>query len=529
MTYNSNYLKFILLFFALFLSNLIFGQPIIEFQRCFGGSLVENLGGVTMNSNGGFVFAGGSTSSDGQVTGQHNSIGDFWIVNMDSTGNLLWESCFGGSDFEFANSIAPSIDGGSVSCGLTYSNDGDVIGNHGSVDAWLIKLDSLGNLEWKRCYGGSKGDFAFSIINTFDQGYLMGGFSTSIDGDVPGNHRPNPPPGGETSDVWLLKLDSLGDIQWSKNYGSMGDEVVYSVIQTSDSGYAFLAVTASVGGDVTCGHGYKDYWLCKIDKNGNLIWNNCFGGTAEDQGYSLKQTLDQGFILAGMTSSHDGDVSFNHDTSFADIWVVKTDQFGNLEWEKSLGGTSLDEGKSVIILPDSTYLIGSSVLSTDGDVIGNHGSSDFYLANINQSGQLVWSKCYGGAGADWNTGLIEAGLNNWLMIGYTSSNNGDVSGNHGSDDYWAIKLTDIPTSVSANSFMDGIEIYPNPFQSSIAIKSSAKLNGKIRIMNVVGDLLLELEVKESREFNLSTLADGIYFLEYTDSSKIRSRRIVKMN
>ncbi len=533
-------MKYCLFFLAFILTNSIFCQPRIELQKSFGGSESENSGGVIMNRNGGFTIAGSSNSTNGQVTGLHPGVcsfgvcQDFWIVKTDSLGNLLWQSCFGGTEDDAAYSIAPTRDGGSISCGYTGSSDGDVTGNHvipgiPEWDAWVVKLDSLGNLLWKRCYGGSKGEFAFSIIPTFDSSFVMAGYAYSTDGDVPGNHRPNPPPGGQTTDAWVVKLDSVGNIQWSKNYGSMGDEVVHSIIQTFDSGYAFLAVTNSIGGDVTCNHGYKDYWLVRLDRNGNILWNNCFGGSDEDQGYSLKQTLDSGFILVGMAGSVDGDVSFRHDSIYADIWIVKTDQFGILEWEKSLGGTNYDVGTSVVLLTDSTYLVGASVLSTDRDVSGNHGSADFYLAKINQTGQLEWSKCYGGGGADWNSGLIDAGPQSWMMVGYTDSNSGDVSGNHGSEDYWAVKLTDIPVSVSDIYFNEDFGIFPNPFRNSITLKFPASLKGKIIVMNTLGDILFENAVKESQVIDLSILSDGIYFIKYNDKHRNLIKKIIKMN
>ncbi len=438
----------IYLFFLLIIAQ---GQPNIHWQKCFGGSNNDIPNKVIKTRQGGFTIAGNSYSSNGQVSGHHTGLcsglecSDYWIVKTDSLGNLLWENSYGGSNDDIAYSIAQTFDGGAIVIGRTSSNDGDVIGNHGSADTWVIKLDSLGNLLWQKCYGGSESDWGIDIIETYDQGYILSSFSRSTDGDVPGNNG-NP----TTSDIWLVKIDSIGNILWSRNYGGIGDDYPLSIIQSMDSGYAFLGIAWGPGGDISGHHLSSDFWLGRLDRDGNFLWGNCFGGYRQDQGNELKQTPDSGFILVGTTNSNDGDVSFNHNINANDIWVVKTDKLGNKEWEKSFGGTDYDLGISVLVA-DTGYLILGWATSNDGDVSGNHGfmATDSYLIKIDSIGNILWSKCYGGGGYETSAQLIEASDHEYVILSSTNSNSGDVSGNHGGEDFWLAKLFEPSASEAA--------------------------------------------------------------------------------
>ncbi len=211
-------------------------------------------------------------------------------------------------------SIQQTSDGGFIVAGQTYSNDGDVSGNHGGSDAWVVKLNSSGTILWQKCLGGTVyGAIAYSIQQTSDGGFIVGGETLSNDGDVSGNH-------GEF-DAWVVKLDSLGDIEWQKCLGGTGWDWENSIQQTSDGGFIVAGYTNSNDGDVSGNHGSKDYWVVKLNSSGDIEWQKCLGGTNDDWARSIKQTSDGGFIVAGFTASNDGDVSGNQGNS--DAWVVK--------------------------------------------------------------------------------------------------------------------------------------------------------------------------------------------------------------
>jgi len=526
-------MRYLPLLYFLFSIEASSSQPLIEWQKCFVGSSTESPIGIITNRDGGYTLAG---LSYGQVSGYHPGTcwsglpcPDFLVVNTDSIGNQRWAKCFGSTGYDLAYSIASAWDGGSIVCGYTESDDGDVSGYYGSGDAWVVKLDSMGNLQWQRCYGGSKAEFAYKIIPTFDYGYIMAASAQSVDGDVPGNRDPRNYDSTITSvgeDVWIVKLDSLGNIQWSKIYGSQSQEWPYDIIQTSDGGYAFLGWTLGGSEDVSGNHGIRDYWLGRIDSVGNLLWAKCYGGSGWDEGNALKQTPDSGFILVGFTLSHDGDVSANLDSSRWQIWVVKTDKLGNLEWEKSIGGSGTDNGLYVLVLPDSGYLIGGDVSSTDGDVTNNHGSSDVFLAKLSQSGQLEWAKCFGGAGTEAGIGLIEADANKLMLLGSAEFDHGDVSGTHGYGDLWLLKLYE-PSPIEAVIGMEPITgscTLSDTQQVSVSIMNIGELefydfqvsyaiNGGIPVTEIVSDTL---QPGDTLLYSFNTRADfsipGSYIL-----------------
>ena len=288
----------------------------IQWQKCLGGSLGEDAFSIYQSVDGGYVLVGNTQSNDGDVSGNHGNVDDVWVVKLNSSGIIQWQKCLGGSAYDYATSIQQTTDGGYILTGYTQSNNGDVSGNHGSspfVDAWVVKLNSLGNLQWQKCLGGTSDDYGYSIIQTTDGGYILASITSSNDGDIIGNH------GNE--DIWAVKLSSLGNIQWQKCLGGTSGDGGYSIKQITDGGYVIAGQTFSNNGDVSGYHGYGDMWVLKLNSLGNIQWQNCLGGTITERALSFQETTDGGYILAGYTESNNGDVSGNHGNS--DAWVVK--------------------------------------------------------------------------------------------------------------------------------------------------------------------------------------------------------------
>jgi hypothetical protein len=269
-------------------------------------------------------------------------------------------------------SIRQTSDGGYIVSGNTYSNDGDVSGNHGNSDYWVVKLDSTGNIQWQKCLGGSLNDNGTSIEQTADGGYIVAGITSSNDGDITGFHG--------IQDYWVVKLDVTGIIQWQKCLGGTNQDQATSIWQTSDGGFTVAGVVGSNDGDVTGNHGAEDYWVVKLDGSGTLVWQQCLGGTDGEVAISIQQTADSSYIVAGYTWSNDGNVTGNH--GLDDYWVVKLDISGNLLWQKCLGGTIQDYGGFIQQTVDGGYIIAGSTLSNDGDVTGNHGNHDYWVVKL---------------------------------------------------------------------------------------------------------------------------------------------------
>ena len=222
---------------------------------------------------------------------------DAWLIKMDFKGEMQWSRNYGGLFSDGAYSLVTTIDGGYAFAGSTNSY------GVGNADVWLVKVDSSGNVEWNQTYGGPLDDQCWSLVVTDDGGYVLLCDTTSF--------------GSGGSDVWVVKVDSLGNPEWNYTYGGNDFESVSTIIRTNDGGYAFAASTTSFGA------GSSDFWLVKLDSYGNMEWNQTFGGSGVEFANSLAETIDGGYALAGSTSSL---VNGN-----ADVWLVKVDSFGNME------------------------------------------------------------------------------------------------------------------------------------------------------------------------------------------------------
>lgn len=297
------------------------GKGDIKWQKHFGGTLNEYAYSIDITTDGGFVIAGLSESTSIEIGSNHGKR-DFLVTKITSEGELVWQKSYGGSDEEEARSIKATTDGGSIVTGFTYSSDGDVSGNHGGPDYWVIKLDKLGKLEWQKCLGGIAGDMAESITIAKDGGYVVAGMSGSNNNDVSGNHHAV----AAYSDFWLVKLTKAGGIEWQKCYGGNANEWAYNVEPTSDGGYIAVGFAEAADGDLTCNAGIEDSWVIKIDGQGNLEWQKSMGGDYYDHFHGVKELSDKSYVLAGYTCSNNVSGHHRHgggNGTCADFWLVK--------------------------------------------------------------------------------------------------------------------------------------------------------------------------------------------------------------
>lgn len=418
----------------------VMGQiPTIEWQKSLGGSGGEAAACVIQTTDGGYALAGYSFSNDGDVSGNHGDV-DYWVMKLNSAGIIEWQKSFGGTNYDLANSIIQTSDGGYAVAGHSASNDGDVSGNHGFDDCWVVKLSSTGAIEWQKSLGGSNTETAYSIIQTSDGGYALAGWSGSNNGDVSGNHG--------IADYWVVKLSSTGTIQWQKSFGGSYNDLAYSIIQTTDGGYIVAGGSDSNDGDVSGNHGGEDYWVVKLTGAGAIEWQKSLGGGGYDAALSIIKTTDGGYAVAGRSNVNGGDVSGNHES--LDYWIVKLSSTGTIQWQKSLGGASEDIASSIIQTTDGGYVVAGLSQSNDGDVNGNHGVyfRDYWVVKLTGAGTIQWQKALGGALEDIASSIIQTSDGGYVVAGNSHSNDGDVSGNHGLGDYWIVKLSTAPFSVS---------------------------------------------------------------------------------
>ncbi len=491
-------------------------QPSIQWQKCLGGSVNEQPYSHIQTNDGGYIFVGWSFSNDGDVSGNRGD-SDCWVVKLSSIGTIEWQKSIGGSVDDYAFSIQQTNDEGYIVAGQTFSNDVDVSGNHGSSDYWVVKLNGLGAIMWQKCLGGSDSEQPHSIQQTNDGGFIVVGHSYSNDGDVSGNH------GGR--DCWVVKISSAGAIEWQKSYGGTDTDEAYSIQQTNDGGFVLVGNSYSNDGDVSGNHGGVDYWVVKLSIMGSIEWQKSLGGASSEKTFSFQKTNDGGFILAGYSYSNDGDISGNHGSS--DYWIVKLNGQGEIEWQKSLGGTNEDIATSIQQSNDGGYIVAGGSFSNDGDVSGNHGGYDYWVVKLTSLGIIEWQKSFGGTFEDYASSIQQSNDGGYIIAGWSYSNDDDVSGNHGGVDYWVVKLTSSQLSIE-NSQSDLFSVFPNPAQNTINVKADIKLIGKpYAIYDNTGKVVISAKItSENLTIELINLSGGIYLFSVGENLK-QTFKIIK--
>ena len=302
----------------------------ITWQKCMGTTCDEcgdkPYGAAAFND--GYLFGISVSYDEPWITNYHGpEYGDAWIVHTDSIGNVLWERCYGGSMGDAPRKIIP-IDGERVYLlNGTDSRDGDV---HNYIneyaDVWVVKINKTGVIIWEKCYGGPNVDEPRDALLTPDGGLLLMARISAAGGDISQHYG--------LGDVWICKIDSIGTIQWEKTLGNQDIDNGMKVILTSSNTYMVIGSFFESGGMIECdnqSNTMQDIWLVELDMSGNLIWQQCYGGTYDDWGTTIKE-LPDGYVFAGTTTSNDGDVSgFNGYTGVIgsdDIWVSKINKQG---------------------------------------------------------------------------------------------------------------------------------------------------------------------------------------------------------
>lgn len=348
------------------------------------------------------------------------------IVAMSQAPVIGWQKSLGGSDNEIIYAIRETSDGGYIAAGYTESNDGDITGNNGDRDALLIKFAANGSVVWHKTYGGTGAENARSVLQTTEGGYIFTGSTSSANGDVSSNHGGN--------DVWVVKLDSQGAIEWEKTYGGMYGDAGFSIVPAAAGGYIIGGQSNSSDGDLTENNGMTDCWVVKIDASGTLAWQGSFGGSNADYGRTLIETSEGDIVIVGYSDSANGDLTENKGAE--DGWIIKLSGTGTLIWQKSIGGSGSDYLWDVIESTDGGYVLTGSTTSTNGDIAANNGSLDTWIAQLDEQGVVEWGHTFGGSEAEEGYKIVEVSAGNFVVFGTAASANGDVSTNQGEIDYW---------------------------------------------------------------------------------------------
>ena len=409
----------------------------IDFITTLGGSKNESAQAVVNTTDGGYAVLGHTQSMDGDVLSKSNESYDYWLLKFDANNQLQWQKTYGGSDDDRGVDLIQTSDNGFAVIGKSKSNDLEVSENAGFDDFWVSKLDSSGAIIWEYSFGFAGSDTPYSIIQTNDNGYLLSGVldvsASNGQGDrklILSRHA-----GG---DYWVIKLNASGVKQWSNYYGGSFTDTAYDAIQTEDDGYIIIGSSDSDDVDITNNLGSYDFWILKISATGTLVWEKSFGGSEIDEAYGISQAADGNYLIVGDTRSNDLDISQNNGA--ADLWIIKITPEGTLLWEKTLGGSSFDVGRSVSKTQDNGFLIAGSSRSTDGSLTSNKGQNDAWIIKINSSGNLVWQKTIGGSNVDFFYDAVELNDQTIIAVGDSNSSNEDIFNNNGFADLLILKL-----------------------------------------------------------------------------------------
>jgi hypothetical protein len=448
----------------------------IQFKFHYGGTASDVARTVLETSDGNYIVGGSAQSNDVNVVGHIGPYGDpdFWVLKINSSAQILWQKCYGGTTYDDFGSIILTPDNGYALCGGTSSNDHDVSGNHGSSDYWLLKVDNAGNIQWQKCYGDSGYEKAFDVKLCGDGGYIMAGFTSSWAGQVVGNHSLD-------FDGWVVKTDADGNLQWAKCFGGTGQDGFYKVKQLNDGNFLAAGYTYSIDGDITNGYATEfrdDAWLVLIDPNGNLLWSKAFGGDSTDEFSSIQQDQLGEILVSGYSKSKEGDLSLNY------------------------------------------------------------GGYDYWFMSVDENGNILWDSTYGGPFDDVCNDLAVANDGRVALIGYTASDSIDVSGNHGfiypglpaKKDYWVVDLGsvvgihEIPKST--------LTVIPSLAHDMVQISSNdlAEENSFITVRNESGQLVLNKIMNHQSQLllDISSLSSGIYFIEAKNEKMNAVSKFVKM-
>lgn len=402
-----------------------YAPPARAWQQTIGGSSSDNGTKMLSDGVGGFWLLGTSDSNNGNVPGNNGST-DGLLVHTNEVGSIVQTINFGGTGIDIANDFLLLSNGNLVVTG--YTNSPTFCGTSlGGYDGFLLCMDTTGLILWSSRFGGSNADL-INNIGMNGSGFVVTGGTYS---SLPGN------PSHGDQDFWVVQLDQVGSLLWQKNYGGSGLDISYSSI--FQNGIITAAgLSNSINQDVSGNHGGLDVWLISIDEaNGALLSQHCYGGSSNEAVFNMKLLSNGSIALSGYSRSSNGDLTSNY--GFNDAWIFLLDSAKNIIQQKNFGGSGSDAIYAMQETADGLLLSCSST-STDVDVSNNNGLEDIWMIKLDFNLNIIWSRSFGGAANDRPSSVIGDASDVITILGYSLSNTGDVSGNHGGSDFWLIHL-----------------------------------------------------------------------------------------
>ncbi|PZF71010.1 T9SS type A sorting domain-containing protein [Taibaiella soli] len=501
-------------------------QPLgIAWQKTIGCMGIELGTSFIIDDEGYYVIAGQAGDSC-EYTGHYSGFMDGWVVKLDSLGNKIWSATAGGDSADAFVKIKQTSDGGYIAVGSTRSVIGANI-KRGHDDFWIVKFSRNGSILWQKTYGTADFDFAWDVAET-KNGYFVVGFaggqnSGTVDGDLTNSK-------GGPCDAWIIKLDTSGNLLWEKTYGSSGADNYFVIQQTPDSNFILAGKVGAMNSDVTAPvNGHDAIFLQKMDTAGNILWTKNYGGSVFQIPQLIFQDPDGGYLLGAKTTSDDLDVSSNY--GGYDMWAIRTNDTGKILWQKTYGGTKDDDFDAIVKSKEGGYMFFGSANSDDFDAVGNHGAyTDALVIKVNDTGAIAWHQMYGGSLGDGAGDAYQLSDSSYIFAGGTNSHNGDVVSTLPNGGTWIVKLKkDVNTGVANLNKESGLRVYPTITQDIITVDAAYDISkASVQLFDLSGKKIAVPFTKSNRQFVLQTgsLASGMYFVNVRTGREERTFKIV---
>ena len=425
----------------------------------------------SQTADGGYFLAGTSYRGPGpDKTSVNYGSSDFFLVRLNADLEQIWDRSYGGTKNDTLIVARQTADGGFILGGISWSASS---GNktspfYGGSDFWVVRTDASGNMLWDKSFGGSSFDELYDVQETADGGFIVGGRTSS---GVDGN-KTTPTYGG--SDYWVVRIDSAGNKLWEQTLGGTDNDYLSSVYQTSDGGFIVGGSSVSdLGGTkIDVFYGGEDYWVVRLDANGEEVWQHVFGGTSYDELLQVRQGANGGYILMGeSTSDPSGNRTSPRAGAYPDIWVVALDVDGIEAWQQSAGGANSTQATGIVPMSDGGWVVGAISWGPGGNKTSpSFGYADYWLVRFGLTGQILWDQGYGGKADDYLYSISKTSDGGILLMGDSSSR---PSGNKttdliGSADYWIVKLgLETPGDCDADGVPDAYDLCAHTPNGSI--------------------------------------------------------------
>lgn len=525
-------------YFLLFCCASLHAQDVL-WEKSYGGKHADYLFDVQPTADYGFILAGSSLSQKtGNKTSDNEGDLDYWVWKMNEDGDLDWQKNYGGSGADLLQSIRNTSDGGFILAGTSDSGVGLFKKDscRGNEDFWIIKLNAKGNEEWQRTIGGSGRDLVRTISQTQDGGYIIGGSSDSEQGHNTQNIGTDKYSKSEKSrgnmDYWIVKLDNQGEIKWQRTLGGKYVDILESLITTKDGGYLASGFSNSPASQDKShdGYGEGDYWIIKLDKDGNPEWQQNLGGESDDHLYSTVQTTDGGYIIAGDSVSNTSGNKKKANKSGTDFWVIKLDEQGEILWQETYNTGKTDILTSAVENVDGTILLGGYAQS---ETIGTNKKdkkeiNDYIALKISAAGEEIWKETVGSNGEDVLRKVVETRDGGYLLAGTSKGEiSRDKNEGQGKADFWVVKIKDKDKKKEKKKL--NIEAIPNPARQFTNIIIGFEFaNGTLSIFDLAGWQLQSFQVSDRTiPIDLSTYPEGLYIVEVQTDKGDESVKVIK--